>query len=148
MTSLFELINSLHPLFQCSAFAPDPIPWNFRYLRYIKYANPRAVPKGNQGSNLVGQLTFFFFFDIFKYFSLDRTIVFTIRAGKRETWSTTYTPRTIYDGGLYGVHRIPHLLLRTYSTFSHFRVDDSLSGSFYSTPTNRKPIITDQRSVV
>lgn len=55
LTSLFQLINSLHPLFQCSAFAPYPISWD---SRNIKHANPRAVPKGNQGSTLVGQLPF------------------------------------------------------------------------------------------
>lgn len=126
-----------------SALAPDPISWNFRYLRYIKYANPRAVPKGNQGSDLVGQRTFLF--DIF--FSRPHNSV-TIRAGKRETWSTTYTPRTIYDGDCtpyteYHIYFWEHIPLSL--TFESMIRS---VGHFYSTRTNHKPIITDQRSVV
>ena len=74
----------------------------------------------------------FIYIYIFSYmlyyniFSLDRTIVLPFRARKRETWSTTYTPHIIYDGGLYT--EIPHLLGEHNSTFSHFRIDDSFSG--------------------
>ena len=57
-----------------------------------------------------------------------------------------YTPCTIYD--MKCTRNTNDNIHSACSTFSHFRVDDSLGGAFYSTRTKQKPITTDQRSVV
>jgi hypothetical protein len=86
-----------------------------------------------------------FFTHIFIFFPLDRTILLPFG---ETTGRGVHTVYNIPDG-LYGVRStIPEDILRTESTFSHFRVYDSSSWAVYSMCTKYKPIIADQRPVV